>query len=192
LAVRFVAPLGQRLARPEPFAQLLELIFPAFKRLRLRFALFLHLCQPGFEVFYALITVAAGLADLPTDLHASLIDALFDRAQFALHLLNVGAGIGEASAHSIDIGLKCAQIAAQTALVALQQLDLLRIDTRRQVTGANNQHVYKNRPEVHIKALIACKIKTPACSMRSPNGRVCFATSRIRWFPYIPEFLHRN
>jgi hypothetical protein len=89
-----------------------------------------------------MIAISAGLADLPSDLHSGFIDTFANRADIALHLLQVGPGIGQTCPHRVDIGLHRADIrlyrtdiATQAPLVAFEQIHLLRVHT----AGRNRQ-----------------------------------------------------
>ena len=70
-----------------------QFVFPALHDFGLSFGVFFELRQASFHVFDPLISIAVGLAQLTPDLHASLVDAFFDRVEITLHLLNIGTRI---------------------------------------------------------------------------------------------------
>jgi hypothetical protein len=69
---------------------------------------------------------------LLSDLHSGFVDALLDRAEFPLHLLDICACIGECRAKAVDISMESGHVAAQSPLLPLEKLNLLRIDASRQ------------------------------------------------------------
>jgi hypothetical protein len=60
----------------------------------------------------------------------SLVNTLFNRAQIALHLLDVRPRIGKSGTKTIDIRLQVRHFATNSPLIAIQQIHLLRVDTR--------------------------------------------------------------
>jgi hypothetical protein len=108
-------------------------------QLRLGLCILFQFGQTIFEIFDALIAVTICLPELSADLNPGFIDPFFDRTELALNLLQVRSGIRQSRPHIIDIGVYIRDVAALPSLLALEQVNLLRINTGRQ-PSRTDQH----------------------------------------------------
>jgi hypothetical protein len=136
-----------------------------------------------------LIAVLAALTDLTTDLNSRFVDALFDRTQVALHLLNVRARVGKCRTEIVDVGTQGIYVAAHASLLALEEIDLLRIDAGRQGHAEQQRRGSQNKNCMLHGITPTRKSTGPG---ESPSGLGDFFSSSLRCVPGIPEFLRHN
>src|SRR5581483_6523809 len=173
----------------ERIAQLLELVFARLEQIGLHFGVGFELGEARFHILHALVAVLARLADLPSDLDAGLVDALLDRAQIALHLLDVRARVGQRRAKALDIGAQRVHVAAHAPLLALEQIDLLRIDAGGKAGAEQQRGKSRNNNRMLHGIAPARKSSGPGGSR---SGRGDFFSSNLHCAPGRPGSPRRS
>src|SRR5581483_8141520 len=151
----------------ERIAQLLELVFARLEQIGLHFGVGFELGEARFHILHALGAVLARLA----------------------HLLDVRARVGQRRAKALDIGAQRVNAAAHAPLLALEQIDLLRIDAGGKAGAEQQRGKSRNNNRMLHGIAPARKSSGPGGSR---SGRGDFFSSNLHCAPGRPGSPRRS